>query len=536
LTVVRHLEAAGAVEYAADLAQQAARRAEEALAFELAAELWAVALRLGRPDEDTRRELMVRRAEALGYAGRGPDSAAVFIAAAAGADPETGFQCRRAAAHELLVSGHVHDGLALLRQVLAEIGEHMPSSTGAAKRALVWRWGRLALRGTAFRTRDTPDARASLDQLRLDVLRSASLGLAMVDVLPGAAFQARALLIALRTGDQRRIAYALAYHAMYLAASGVRVPQARRLVEQAHDIAHAIKSPFLLGWARAGLGITEFFAGHHRLAREILADAEVQLRDRSVGTYGELTHVRNFLLFALRRLGDYDQMRERQTEYVRDALRRGDRYAATTFAWSSNAIWLAADDVARARADLASVSWSPPEQGLHLQHWFHVRAQLELALYADDGDAIDAHARAIRAFLGPAFAHVEAVATETRYLLARVAIRRGDGARARKELAPIARRRAPYVRAFVRLALAAAHACDGRLDAARDELAGAIADADHCQMVAIAALARRRAAELAGDPRALEDADVTLAGRGIVAPARFARVFATWPARSTIAR
>ncbi|MBL0214126.1 MAG: protein kinase [Myxococcales bacterium] len=529
LTIVRHLEAAGHVEHAGELAIQAARRAEEALAFELAAALWEVALRLGTTDQDARRDLLLRRAQALSYAGRGPESAAVFLAAAEGATAETGFQCRRHAAHELLVSGHIHDGLALLRSVLAEIGEHLPATTGAAKRQLVWRWLRIAVRGTQFRTRTAPDARTSVDELRLDMMRSASLGLSMVDVLPGAAFQARAVLVALRIGDPRRIAYALCFHAMYLASSGTRVPQARKLVAQARAIAHELEHPLLLGWTRAGEGITEFFAGRHARAFEILEEAETHLSDRSAGTSAELNHIRNFILFALRRMGAYDQLRDRQTEYVRDAMRRGDRYAATSFVWSSNVVWLAADDVARARSDLASVVWSRPEDGLHLQHWFAVRAQAELAMYEDDRAQIDALVPALRAFVGPAFAHVQAVATETRYQLARVAIRNGDAALARREIAPLDKIRVPYVRAFVRLVHAGADATEGKIDAAREWLAGAIADAESCQMTTLASLARRRFAELGSDGQAVAAADIALAARGIVDPLRFARMFATWP-------
>ena len=42
----------------------------------------------------------------------------------------------------------------------------------------------------------------------------------------------------------------------------------------------------------------------------------------------------------------------------------------------------------RARAELDAASWSPPEQGLHLQHWFLARARAELALYEDDREAM----------------------------------------------------------------------------------------------------------------------------------------------------
>ena len=58
-------------------------------------------------------------------------------------------------------------------------------------------------------------------------------------------------------------------------------------------------------------------------------------------------------------------------------------------------------------------------------------------------------------------------------------------------------------------------------------ITGAIADADTCRMTTVAALARRRSAELAGDPTT--DADAALAARGIVDVPRFARVFMTWP-------
>jgi hypothetical protein len=527
LAAIRHLEAAGAVEHAGELAMEAARRAEDTLAFELAAALWDVALRLGDHDDDERRDLLIHRAEALSNAGRGPESAFTFLAAAERANAETGFQCRRRAAHELLISGHVHEGLALLRQVLAELGEHLPSSTGAAKRQLLWRWFRIAVRGTEFRER-APNARSGVDEVRLDMMRSASLGLSMVDLVPSAAFQARAVLIALKMGDPRRISYALAFHAMFVASSGTRVVEARRLLAQSTALARECNSEFLLAWSRAGEGMTEFFAGHHLEAIDILNEAEAEIRDRSVGSYAELNHLRNFTLFALRRIGAYDTLRDRLIEYTRDALRRGDRYATTSFVWSSNIVWLATDDVARAKADLASVTWSDPEQGLHLQHWFHVRACAEIALYEDDRAELERLEPLLRPFLGAAFAHVQAVATETRYLLARFAIRRGDPRAAKRVIAKLDRIKVPHVRAFVRAVHAAIFVLEGRIDLAREAITGAIADADACRMTTVAALARRRSAELAGDPTT--DADAALATRGIVDVPRFARVFMTWPA------
>src|SRR3569623_1018181 len=193
----------------------------------------------------------------------------------------------------------------------------------------------------------------------------------------------------------------------------------------------------------AGVGITEFFAGHHAEALEILTEAERQLHGGAIGNYAEITHLRNFILFTLRRLGAYGELRDRLGVYTRDARLRGDRYAGTSYTWSSNIVWLAADDVARAKYDLESVTWSDPADGLHLQHWFLMRSGAELALYQDALADIDDLEPKLRLFLGSAFAHVEAVATETRYLLARFAIRRGDPAAARRADQPHATTEAP---------------------------------------------------------------------------------------------
>jgi hypothetical protein len=521
LIVVRHLEAAGACERAADLAERAARKASDALAFELAAELWKAVLRNGAHDDDARRRILVSRAEALGYAGHGHAAAQAYLAAAIGADPETSAHCRRLAAHELLVSGHIPEGQRLLDEIFTSIGEYFPRDARAARRFLAWQWFRTLLRGTRFTPRVTPDARA-LDRLRLDLFRTVSLALGTVDLVPGAAFQARGLLIALRLGDPRRITHALAYHAMYLASSGIRVPWARRLVSRAQELAAGLGSPFLIGWARAAEGMVEFFGGNYVRATEILTDAESQMRERSVGTAAELNHVRVFITFALRRHGDFNALHERQREYLVDAQRRGDRYAAASFQWASNVGWLARDEVEQARDELAPDAWSPPEQGLHLQHWFRVRGLLELALYEDDRAAMPVLGEQIKEFLGPSFSHVEAVRTETRYLLGRIAIVAGDARAARRAVAPLRRNRAPYVRAFVRLVRAAADQLEGKLASAHAELTAAVADAESVEMMSLAALARLRLGET-------ELATLILRQRGVANVESFARIFATWP-------
>src|SRR5262249_37220447 len=124
--LVRHLEASGAAERAARHAERAAKLAADALAFDRAAELYRVALRLGAFDDAAGRNLQLPRGAALAHAGRGPEAAEAYLAAAQGANAASRLFCHGRAAEHLLGSGHIERGLEALGAVLAEIGESMP--------------------------------------------------------------------------------------------------------------------------------------------------------------------------------------------------------------------------------------------------------------------------------------------------------------------------------------------------------------------------------------------------------------------------
>ena len=534
LLVVEHLEAAGRREQAGSLARRGVRRIVDQVAFEQVAALCTAALRLADEElpADERRALIVRRAEALALAGRGAEAARDYLEAAAGASDDKVFHHRRAAAEQLLVSGHITEGLALLRECMGEIGEHLPSRVSSARRALIGNMIWLRLRGTRYRERPTNNANPQ-DQLRLDLHFTAALGLSLVDTIPGALCLARGLRTALQLGDRRRIAYALAYHGMYSAAGGERlIHYGRTLVAQARQIAQEDRNLFLLGWARCADGVVEYFAGNFESAVEKLIDAEAQLREHTVGTAPELNHLRMFLMFAMRRNGCYDRLRGHYLEYVRDATRRGDRYATTSFRWSANAVWLAADDTARARSELAGGAWSPRADGLHLQHWFLARAHAELALYEGDADALRVAREELTTFVATPLRYVEVVRAETALTLARVAILERDLPAARHELVQLRRERAPYLRAMALLVEAAADQLEGRHDEARAHLADATALCESSRMQVVAALARRRTGQALGGAlgeRITTDADAVLRRHGIIDCARFARAFATWP-------
>ena len=103
--LVRHLDAAGQAEKAAELAARAARGASKALAFDRAAQLYRTALRLGAKEGEELVELRMALGSALANAGHGPEAAEIFLVAAEEAGPVARLECQRCAAEQYLAAG-----------------------------------------------------------------------------------------------------------------------------------------------------------------------------------------------------------------------------------------------------------------------------------------------------------------------------------------------------------------------------------------------------------------------------------------------
>src|SRR6185295_13229847 len=108
--------------------ERAADEAAAALAFDRAARLYRQALELHSLEAPERRQLQARLGEALAAAGRGPEAAAAFLAAAEGATVAEALDLRRRSSEQLLISGHIDEGLGALDQVLRAVGLRMPAT------------------------------------------------------------------------------------------------------------------------------------------------------------------------------------------------------------------------------------------------------------------------------------------------------------------------------------------------------------------------------------------------------------------------
>jgi eukaryotic-like serine/threonine-protein kinase len=381
--LVFYFHGAGDSQRAGEHAARAGDKAAGALAFDRAAELYLTAIEYLPEAEVAARDLHARLGEALANAGRGARAAAEYRQAARQASSARALDFERRAAEQLLRAGYVDEGLEALRAVLDEVGMHMASSPQRALASLISRRAQLRVRGLRFKEHDTSQISAE-ELTSIDVCWSAAIGLGMIDPIHGADFQTRHLLLALKAGEPYRVARALALEAMYSASGGQSAwRRTQQLIHAAEDVAERIHSAHARALAVLAGAVTELHAGHYRRAREGLERSSQLFREQCTGaTFEQVTADRN-LADVLFHLGDMAELRALVVSRLREAERRGDLCAATDMRTGlPNLVWLAGDDVDRARdeLDLGMKRWS--RNGFHLQHYNHAMAMAHVELYA----------------------------------------------------------------------------------------------------------------------------------------------------------
>lgn len=448
-TLVVHYRGAGEPERAARHAVEAAEVADRALAFDRAARLYSLALRLGEAREDAAAALRAKLADALANAGRGVDAGRAYMAAAELAGTRR-LELQRRAAEQFLISGHTEEGLAAVRSVLDLVGMHLAASPRRALAAIVLRQAQLRLRGLRFRERRAadigPDALVSID-----TGWSMSIGLSMIDTVRGRDFFLRHLLLALRSGEPYRVARALALQTSSSVVRGRRsAARTERLIRDSWALAERVGHPHARGLVAVTTAAARSFQGRFRESLELCARAERILRDHCTGVAWELDTAEIFRLHAYYWMGEWAELAQRVPALLREAEERGDRYLATYLRVRSGyALQLAADDPAAARAAEARgmAAWSQP--GFQVQHYWAWLARGEIALYEGRPQAAWSEVRRTWGALArSALTVMQALFIESRWLRARSA-----------------------------LALAVAHAATGEPRAARRLLARAAGDA-----------------------------------------------------------
>jgi eukaryotic-like serine/threonine-protein kinase len=526
-----HFHEGGRPERAAEYVVAAATRAAGALAFDRAARLYRQALELrpaGRAFEVL--PLQVGLGDALANAGRGSAAADAYLEAAGTAGPQERVELQRRAADQLLRSGHVDRGLAVVRGVLEALGMRLAPTPRRALLSLLLRRLRIRLRGLGYRECEAAEI-APRDLMRIDTCWSVAVGLSLVDNIRGADFQGRHLLLALEAGEPYRVARAVALESAHHAAGGSRTrKRTQELVRKATTLAERVQHPHALALATLMSGAAAILEGRWKEAHQICERAEEALRERCTGVAWELDTARNYVLLSLLYQGEWGEVSRRLPSVLQDAQERGDLFAAIRLrARMSPAVHLAADEPARARSAVreALSAWST--EGFHIQHYHALWGELTTLLYAGDGNG----AVSLLAERWPAlersfllriqFVRIDLLDLRARSLLAS-ASQGGESGLLRLAASDAARlesERSRWGTPLAQLIRAGIAATRGRGESAASFLARAEKGFEGADMGLHAAVARRRRGELLGgeEGRAMIDsADAWMAARRIRNP------------------
>ncbi|HTJ44165.1 MAG TPA: AAA family ATPase [Kofleriaceae bacterium] len=524
-----HLAAADRTSDAAIWYERAGDHAARALAFDRAASHFTHAIDLGVAAH-------AKLGDALANAGRGAPAAEAYLTAAASSNGDDALELRRRAAEQLLRSGRIDDGIAIIEEVLREVGlpsvhRRWPIAALLGQRALL-RVRRA--RGPAARTPTDDDRR------RLACCWSAVVGLAMASPLRMTEYQARHLRLALAANDPRRIALGMAFEATAAALPGPPARRAQDLLDETRRWAEKVGEPFAEAYVEMAAGAIAFLCGRWRESLAHCDAAERLYRNECVGVAWELGSTQRMSLTCLWHMGRIAELKKRISRALDEADRRGDLYAATQLRTVLQPnVCLMDDREADARAELARAKLGLPQREITLQHWQYMQARGLCELYAGDPRAALAiFDEEVPVFRRAYLFRVQAVRAFTAFV--QLAARLGALAQGgdRKLEGAIAKQRAnldqgDLERSVPMLVDAELAVLRGDLEVAAIRYRSAAAGFEAVDMTLISSAARWRLGELLGgdEGRTLRtEVEARLAGEGVARPERVVAMFAPVPA------
>jgi hypothetical protein len=205
----------------------------------------------------------------------------------------------------------------------------------------------------------------------------------MVDFMRGADFHSRQLLLALRAGETRRIAKAVAWQGAYTACAGIfQRDRTARLFQTCRRLSERLNDDYVDAFLTMSRGCAAYLEGRWAAAHASLCSAEDIFAIACTGVTWELDSTRTFSLWSLTCLGSVTELIRRLTALVREAEERGDLYIFMNISRYITSIVMAAkDEPAAARDALSRVSQRWSQRGFHIQHHNVLLATVVLDLY-----------------------------------------------------------------------------------------------------------------------------------------------------------
>jgi predicted Ser/Thr protein kinase len=359
-----------------------ADRASSALAFERAARLYELAMRLYEGDELRVRPLRFKLAEALTNAGHWALAADHRLVLASEHDGLEALHLRRQAAEQLLCSGHFDRGARLIEELLRSLGLFVPRSPLVVILSVLVLRFVLRLRGFSHVERRAEDVPAT-ELARLDVLASAGSGLALTDLFLSTYFLMRGALLALKVGEPHRLQRNLAITAATRSAGGRKdAAGARELTQATRQLAEKLGTPVSRALALNAEAHLAYCNGLWSEAKPTMMRAEALYREQCIGVAFLRNGARSFLYRILALRGDVRELEAELEPALHELDAIGDVFSATIVrAGPLVALRLAQDRPDLAASDLAWVRERLARSRYLLQHFFFMNAKVNLHLY-----------------------------------------------------------------------------------------------------------------------------------------------------------
>jgi tRNA A-37 threonylcarbamoyl transferase component Bud32/tetratricopeptide (TPR) repeat protein len=536
--MARHFQGAGVPERAVEYYISAADRASAALAFDRAAELYSSAIGLWPKDGDEDFRLRTRLADALANAGRGAEAAREYLASAMVSPASDAVELQRRAALQLMISGHLDEGVATLRGAFRHMGMNLPESPRRALASLLCHKFLLRCRGLGFRIRDESEVRVE-ELIQIDLCWAGAVGLTAVIPILGADLQTRGLLLALRAGECYRIARAVAMEASHVSTAGGRGRgRVIELIGMAETLAQRVDNPHAKAMTIYARALAKHFLGEWKTACEWFERAEEMLRNHCTGVFWELNVVHWLWLNSLVRRGELNEVRRRWPVLLQEAQERGDLFAETNLVFCMAILRLANDEADGLDGELERIMLRWTRKGFTVQHASAFRARIHILLYRGES----AKASKLIAATWPLFQQskilrFQLLRIELRELRARCAIAIAGNSTSPETLLRSAewdargldRERSPWASAYAQFIRGGIALRRGDAVKAEELLTKAAASFEAVDMKLNAAVTRRRLGELIGGDRGralVEEADRWMMVQQIQNPARWAAMYA----------
>ena len=369
---------------AARCARMAAAEAAATMAFNRAVTLYRRALAFGTYAGDERLALLVELGSALENAGRGAEAAFAFLQAAPLSSGGEHLELRRRAAEQLLATGHIDEGTALIKAVCAEVGVAFPSATTSAFVSYAWSSARLRMR--SLDAGEQPSA-AVRERHRAKLRAARTVVTGLIGYLPvhSAGVASRYLLMALDSGEQSNRIRGYGFNAYLQTLVDPTGRYASALLARMDALAVRSGAPELLGFAGLMKGTSAYHCERFDEARSHLGRALEALRGCS-GVDWELDAANIYDQLTAYERGDYGDLARTTPPLIDEALSRGRVWAAAMLGgFAGQTAWLIPDDPAGYRTVLDEVRrhWRGRGQPRWPDYMLLV-AESRLAMYRGD--------------------------------------------------------------------------------------------------------------------------------------------------------